>query len=133
MLILDTHAWFQWVVAPELLPTSVQNCLNTSDRLAISAVSPYEIALHVERRRVQINLPLREWFAEAIAGFSITLLPFTPDIAACAATLPPIHRDPWDRIIIATALEHDALLLTKDDIIPLNPGVKAVWKNCTVI
>jgi PIN domain nuclease of toxin-antitoxin system len=133
MLILDTHAWFQWVVAPELLPDSVRSWLKASDLLAISAVSPYEIALHVERGRVQINMPLREWFGEAIAGFGIALLPITTDIAACAAALPSIHRDPWDRIIIATALNYDAMLLTKDDTIPLYPGVKVAWKNLPTV
>ena len=133
MLILDTHAWFQWVVEPELLPTQIQNRLKASSLLAISAVSPYEIALHAERGRVQINLPLREWFDEAIAGSGIALLPITPDIAACAAALPPIHRDPWDRIIIATALEYDAMLLTKDETIPLYPQVKAGWKSLSTV
>ncbi|MCX7111182.1 MAG: type II toxin-antitoxin system VapC family toxin [Proteobacteria bacterium] len=129
MVILDTHAWFQWIVTPELLPERVQSWLKAADLLAISAISPYEIALHVERGRVQIHLPLRDWFAEAIAGSGIELLPVTPNIAASAAALPQIHRDPWDRIIIATALEYDVVLLTKDATIPLYPGVKAVWRH----
>ncbi len=130
MVLLDSHAWFQWVTEPRLfLPAHLRTWLESAEILAISAVSPYEIALHAERGRVRLDLPLREWFAEAIAGSGIALLPLSPDIATRAAFLPPIHRDPWDRIIIATAQEYDALLVTKDETIPLYPGVKTVWKN----
>ena len=127
MVILDTHAWFQWLVTPEVLPTSLRAWLDASSSIAVSAASAYEIAQHVQRGRVQIQLPLQEWFDEALAGSGLELLPLTPPIAARAAFLPQIHRDPWDRLLIATALEHDAFLVTKDLVIPQYPDVKVIW------
>ena len=49
------------------------------------------------------------------------------DIAARAVELPTIHRDPIDRILIATAIEHDAVLITRDLTIQAYPGVQTAW------
>jgi len=57
---------------------------------------------------------MREWFALALAGSDVELLPLTPEIAVRAVELPDIHRDPFDRIIIATALEMDTRLASVD-------------------
>jgi PIN domain nuclease of toxin-antitoxin system len=55
----------------------------------------------------------------ALAGSGIELLPVTPQIAGIAVDLPEHHRDPQDRLIIATALSHDAILISSDGKFPL--------------
>lgn len=55
-------------------------------------------------------------------------IPVDVQVALASTQLPPIHRDPFDRIIIATATKHGMTILTKDRIIPTYPKVKAVWE-----
>jgi PIN domain nuclease of toxin-antitoxin system len=54
-------------------------------------------------------------------------LPLTREIAMAAVTLPEIHNDPFDRILVAEALHHGCRLVTKDETILRDPGMKAVW------
>ncbi len=55
-----------------------------------------------------------QWFQEALDPSGISLFPLTPKISSCAVNLSPIHRDPFDRIIIATAIEYQAKLASID-------------------
>lgn len=130
MVVLDTHVWFQWSAIPEVLPNPLREWLETlEDRLGVSAVSPYELALHFERGRLTVKLSPEEWFRQALEAQNIDLLPLSPKIALRAARLPQIHRDPWDRLIIATALEYDAPVVTRDPMIPRYPGIRAIWNE----
>ncbi len=70
---------------------------------------------------------LHTWFRAALVTADIELPHLTPDIAARAVELPTIHRDPIDRILIATAIEHDAILITRDLTIQAYPGVQTAW------
>ncbi len=65
-----------------------------------------------------MTLPVNEWLTEALANSGVELLPVTCEIANCAVILPEIHRDPADRIIIATALVHGAKLASIDSVFP---------------
>ena len=61
--------------------------------------------------RIELPCPRQEWFDKALAGSDRQLIPVTPEIASQAVDLQEHHSDPQDRIIIATALIHNALLL----------------------
>jgi PIN domain nuclease of toxin-antitoxin system len=54
------------------------------------------------------------WFERALASSGVELLPITSEIAITSVSLPDIHRDPFDRIIIATALSTDSVLVSAD-------------------
>jgi PIN domain nuclease of toxin-antitoxin system len=69
------------------------------------------------------------FFEEALGKAGIQLLPLTPRVAAQAAALPDLHRDPMDRVIIATAIEHGAELVSKDDVIAKYPGIVVLWND----
>ena len=88
--------------------------LESADRVCVSAVSCFETAWLVRHNRIEISIPLAEWFDAALKGSGIQLLPLTPQIAESAVNLPEHHRDPQDRIIIATAITHGAQLLSAD-------------------
>lgn len=66
------------------------------------------------------SIPMAEddWFDKALEGSGIALLPITPRIARLAVQLPEHHRDPQDRLIIATALAYSATLISVDDKFP---------------
>src|SRR5688572_19231185 len=74
------------------------------------------IATLLELNRIKLSLPLREWLDRATAPPRVECTPITPAVAAEVAALPGwFHRDPADRIIVATARIHGARLLTRDE------------------
>ncbi len=119
MLLLDTHIWIRWQhPQPSSMALSERliELIETADTVAISAISCWELGQLVKRQRVQISLPLDEWVQVALAD--IQVLPIERQIALKAAQLPEHHRDPADRIIIATALIYNASLISLDSIFP---------------
>ncbi len=120
MLLLDTHIWIRWQnPQPSSLALSENliELIETAESVAISAISCWELGQLVKRQRVQLSLSLDEWVATALEG-DIEVLPIDRDIAIKASQLPEHHRDPADRIIIATALIYDASLVSLDSMFP---------------
>lgn len=115
MIVLDTHIWFWWVSGQHArLSAALLEAMATSPRVGVSAVSCAEVALAWRKGRLELPLPLRDWFLEALERSRVELLPLTPAIASRAVELTDQHRDPFDRIIISTALELDAQLASVD-------------------
>jgi PIN domain nuclease of toxin-antitoxin system len=111
VIVLDTHIWFWWInLEHHRMPPTMLAEIESAPRVGVSPVSCFELALAHRRGRLELPLSVREWFALALAGSDVELLPLTPAIAARAVGLSDIHRDPFDRIIIATALEMDTRL-----------------------
>lgn len=115
MIVLDSHIWFWWInLEHHRIPPFMLTEIKDSPRAGVSAVSCFELALAHHRGRLEFPLPAREWFALALAGSGVELLPLTPEISTRAVELPEVHRDPFDRIIIATTLELNACLASID-------------------
>lgn len=72
----------------------------------------------VRRGRVQVSVPLDQWIDMALSGSGVTCLPVERQIAICAANLPEHHRDPADRLIIATTI-NDQRSTSHDSQFPL--------------
>jgi PIN domain nuclease of toxin-antitoxin system len=88
---------------------------NESNIIGISAISCWEIAKLVEYNRLELPLPLDEWFEKALNYPGIQLFNLTPEIAIESTRLPgKFHRDPADQIIVATARLHDCPIITSD-------------------
>ncbi len=81
----------------------------------------------VRKGRLELSTDLNAWFGMAIDQSGVDLLPLTPGIAARSALLPDLYRDPVDRVLIATALEYDALMVTKDRDISSYTEIRARW------
>ncbi len=115
MIVLDTHIWFWWVngehkrLSPELL-----EAMEAVAHVGVSAVSCFDIAQACRRGRIALPMPPRDWFAKALGESGVELLPLTAQTASRAVELSDQHRDPFDRIIIATALELDWQLASVD-------------------
>jgi len=120
MIILDTHIWLWWVNEDIDRIGQIRNDLiQCTDIVAVSAISCFEVAWLEAHGRIELPCGRTIWFEKALEGSGINLLPITPAIASIAVDLPEHHNDPQDRIIIATALRHDAQLMSADGKFPL--------------
>ncbi len=115
VIVLDTHIWI-WFMTQEFerFPAHWRVAIETADQVGISAISCFEVALAQQRGRLELPCAIAQWFQEALAPSGISLFPITPEIAYQAVNLSPIHRDPFDRLIIATALSMNAKLASID-------------------
>jgi PIN domain nuclease of toxin-antitoxin system len=119
MVILDTHIWFWYVNGSfERFPSQWLEQIRQADIVAVSVISCYEIALAHNKGRLAIHIPVQNWLTDSLAPAGIELLPLTPEITVRAVNLLPIHKDPFDRLIIATALEYGAKLASVDTVFP---------------
>ena len=118
MILLDTHVWFWFVQGHPRLSANHEQIVQATigrQRVAVSAMSGWEIAMMIDRGRVETALGALEWLEQALAPSGIEMLPLTPAIAVESTQLPgDFHRDPAHQIIVATARIHNAPLLTQD-------------------
>jgi len=116
--LLDTHILLWWFsTTPRLSPGQEEVLREASENepLWVSDISLWEIATLNSLGRIKLHLPLREWLEQATAPLLVQRMPITPAVAAEVATLPDsFHRDPADRIIVASARVLGATLLTQD-------------------
>ena len=117
--LLDTHAWIWWIEQDTRLGAKAIAALDAfpADRRPfLCDVSLWEVATLIERGRLQIDVPLDDWLHAAAHPRSVQLLPVTPRIAAEVARLPEsFHRDPADRLIVATSRVQRIPVLTHDE------------------
>ena len=119
-LLLDTHIWV-WYVEDEVRRFSrrierlVEGAVQRGD-VVVSAISVWEIALLEAARRIELSIDVRAWVGRALAFPGVRLQGLSPSIAIESTRLPgPLHRDPADRILIATARLLGAALVTCDE------------------
>jgi PIN domain nuclease of toxin-antitoxin system len=115
IIVLDTHIWFWFINGNiDLLPDFLKHRIDQAETVGVSSVSCFEIALAQQNGRLFLPCDTRLWLKEALALSGIELFPLSPDIASLAVDLTQVHKDPFDRIIIATALTYRASLASQD-------------------
>ena len=131
MIVLDTHAWVWFVSNPELLSKKAKKSVAAAVEekgVLISSMSAWEVALLVARKRLILTLELADWIAKSERLPFVKFIPVDNSIAVKSVNLPqPLHSDPADRIIIATAIAWGAPLVTKDEKILNYPHVQTIW------
>jgi PIN domain nuclease of toxin-antitoxin system len=115
VILLDTHAaiWFTTDLGLGKRSQAIADRALADDQLAISVVSFWEIAMLVAKRRLR-SLDSAPELREQILTSGVNELPVTGNIAVLAGSLEGMHGDPADRFIVATAIAHDAMLMTAD-------------------
>jgi PIN domain nuclease of toxin-antitoxin system len=127
-VLLDTHVVHWWSAEPDRISRAGNRALETADEFLIAAISWYELAWLAERQRIVIDVPIRSWLESL--GAQLRTIGVTPAIADSAVALPDsFPRDPADRLIYATAIEHGVKLVTKDQAIAEHdrPRSLVVW------
>jgi PIN domain nuclease of toxin-antitoxin system len=106
------------MLADPELAISKRDAINRSagsGQLRIAAISVWEAALLASRGRVILGRPLAQWMIEAVSAPGLSIEPLAPQVAIEACSLPEsFHRDPADRLIVATARVANAALITRD-------------------
>lgn len=129
--VLDTHVWVWWHMHPKKLSKRVRAIISHPDQyeeLLLSAISPWEFSKLLEKKRIGISCDPEEWIREALEMSKLRLVPLTPTLSYRSTTLPPpFHEDPADQIIVATAREEKATVLTKDKLIREYTHVRTMW------
>ena len=131
MIVLDTHVWIWFVSNPELLSKPAKKAINAAmaqKEIFISSISAWEVALLVDKKRLEFTLDITDWIAKTEKLQFFQFIPVDNSVAVKSVNLPqPLHSDPADRIIIATAITIAASVVTKDEKILNYPHVKSIW------
>ena len=116
--LLDTHILIWWLNDSSRLSPAQQEVVASASAespLLVSDISLWEVATLRSLGRIQLTIPLRAWLDKAVAPPLVRRHGISPAIAAELTTLPDsFHRDPADRILVATARVFGATLLTQD-------------------
>ena len=129
MIILDTHVWLWWNLESPRFREAHRRAIseNQDDGIGICSFSCWEISKLFERGKLELSVDLAEWFETSLRQPGVVLLDMTPEIAIESNRLPgDFHRDPADRILVATALEHSCPLVTSDGRILEYPHVNTI-------
>jgi PIN domain nuclease of toxin-antitoxin system len=114
-LLLDTHIWFWSVVTPERLAGRLSRVINdANNELWISPISTWEIVLLHEKGRLKLTDGPESWVQKAMSLAPLHEAPLTNEIALATRSIGLPHRDPADRLLLATALIHGLTLVTAD-------------------
>ena len=120
-LLLDTHTAI-WLVANQRLAREAEDAINavheTNGTLLVSPITAWEVGLLVSHKRVDLLATPQRWFARLLSIPNVRPAELSPDILIASSFLPGTPpRDPADRILLATARELGATLITRDRLI----------------
>ncbi len=126
-VLLDTHTLFWSVEEPTKISGPAMRVLQdpANDR-ALSAATIFELAIKAGMGKIKLSMPYRAWMEKAIADLVLDLAPISVEYAEKLVSLPAIHKDPFDRLIIAQALV-DAIPVVGIDAVFDKYGVTRIW------
>ena len=132
MIILDTHTLVWWasgikaqvsVAAMEAIEAEM-----AGGDILVSSISAWELAMLVDRGRIDLSMDIERWLSVVGQIEAVRFVPMDNEIALKSVALPgEFHKDPADRIIVATARKFAAPLVTADERIRAYPHVKTIW------
>jgi PIN domain nuclease of toxin-antitoxin system len=111
--LLDTHVFVWMLNSPEKLGKKTKTILQ-SESLVLSTASVLELARLVDYGKLQFTTPLEQWIEQGKSLFEMETIPITEKIALESYRLEDFHRDPIDRILVATSRIHHYTLISAD-------------------
>ncbi len=114
MILLDTCALLWLASGSGDISPAMLHRLDEEDIVTVSAISALEIALKASSNKLHLPLPVREWWRAVVQRHRLSVLSVDAEVAVKATELPPLHPDPADRFIIATALLKGSPVVTGD-------------------
>ncbi len=118
--LLDTHIFLWWILDNPRLDESVRDLMmNTEHLFFLSAASSWEMAIKSQIGKLELPVPVIEFTQDQLAENNILPLDITNEHALSVFTLPFLHKDPFDRLLIAQAMMEEMILITNDPLIRL--------------
>jgi len=114
-MLLDTCALIWLATGSDRLSQETRARMASSPSLYVCAITAFEIAVAAGRGRLTLAKPAWEWYSRALLVHDLTEIPVDGWIASRAALLPPIHKDPCDRMIVVAAQTHGLTIVTGDE------------------
>lgn len=132
MIVLDTHALLWWANGERAqLSAAAASAIDAEmdgGQILVSSMSAWELAMLVERGRVALSMDVASWLDTLGRIDAVQMVPVDSEIAVKSVQLPgDFHKDPADRIIVATARKFAAPLVSADEKIRSYPHVRAIW------
>ncbi len=113
-VLLDTHV-VVWATHQSARLGAARQLVLDADQRLFSAVCVWELAIKQRLGKLSVGPDVRTWARRATVELALDHLPVTADHAAAVEHLPDVHRDPFDRLLVAQAVAEGAVLLTADD------------------
>lgn len=128
--LLDTHIWLWWLLGDDRMAVDERDFLDAlpaPERPWLCDISIWETALLVEIGRVELDCPLADFLKVATSPATVRVLPITDRVAVEMNALPEtFHRDPADRLIVATARQRGIPVATRNRLI-VDSGLVQIW------
>lgn len=126
MYMMDTCAFIWYIETSKRLPKALRELIDNSEDMFISQVTLWEIAIKQTVNKIDLNMTIYE-LEKRCSENKITILPLETAYFERIKKLPLIHKDPFDRMIMAAAIEKNLTLLTCDENIVKYEDVKTLW------
>lgn len=114
LILLDTCALLWLVQSSSRISDDVRRRIDSEPIVSVSAISALELGLKTRSGKLRLQMPAIEWWRAVCQHHSLNVVQTDPTTLVRSTELPPIHRDPVDRIIIATALNAAIPVVTAD-------------------
>ncbi|QFZ93170.2 type II toxin-antitoxin system VapC family toxin [Synechococcus elongatus] len=125
MILLDTHTLLWFLEDSSRLPENIKLVIEESDRVATSLISLWEIAIKVSIDKLELRIAFDD-FPNALETLAIEILPLSWADIQHYVNLPLHHRDPFDRLLIAQAINQSLVLVSADSILD-RYSVQRLW------
>jgi PIN domain nuclease of toxin-antitoxin system len=121
-LLLDTHTFIWWDSNPAMLsPYALSLCQDTSNMLTLSVVSIWEMVIKQNLGKLTFAMRIQNIVENQIQQNGLEVLPMTLQHSLALEQLPPHHKDPFDRLLIAQAMSEGIALLSRDGVFSQYP------------
>ena len=126
-LLLDTQVFLWMAAGNERVPAAVREAIRAPGNLVwLSVVSVWELAIKQQLRRIELPGPAAEVIGDLRRRHGVASLPIGEEAVAHLDKLPDVHRDPFDRMLVCQAIEHNLTLVSADKLLRRYP-VKVLW------
>lgn len=116
-LLLDTHTFIWWASEPGKLSKRALNaCENEKNELILSVVSVWEMQIKIQLEKLILKHPLKDLILNQQNANDLQILPVSLDHVLALETLPPYHRDPFDRLLIVQSIQEKLRIVSKDKV-----------------
>jgi PIN domain nuclease of toxin-antitoxin system len=121
-LLLDTHIFLWYITGDERVSAHIRQAVEDSEAAYCSVVSLWEATIKFQLGKLPLPEPPHPWLSVQREQHGIASLPLDESSVARLALLESHHRDPFDRMLVCQALEHDLVIVTVDSVLSKYPA-----------